>query len=131
MPSHVYTYEYDTTYTPSFPVVTVKLNGLMSAVAPMTVSALVDSGSDGTLVPIPLLQQIKAREVGRVMLRGITGMGYQVGVYEVTLEIGGFFLPKLQVVGDKQNQQMILGRNVLNDLIVTLNGLAGVVEIAG
>ena len=65
------------------------------------------------------------------MLRGITGMGYQVGVYEVTLEIGGFFLPKLQVVGDKQNQQMILGRNVLNDLIVTLNGLAGVVEIAG
>ncbi|MCA9995685.1 MAG: hypothetical protein KDE56_08065 [Anaerolineales bacterium] len=51
-------------------------------------------------------------------------------MYEITLEIGGLFIPKLQVVGDKQNQQMILGRDVLNNLIVTLNGLAGVVEVA-
>ncbi len=71
MPSRVYTYEYDTTYVPSF-----------------------------------------------------------LSMYEITLEIGGLFIPKLQVVGDKQNQQMILGRDVLNNLIVTLNGLAGVVEVA-
>jgi hypothetical protein len=34
------------------------------------------------------------------------------------------------VVADPQNEGVILGRNVLNPFIVTLNGLANVVEIS-
>jgi hypothetical protein len=36
----------------------------------------------------------------------------------------------IQVVGDTEGEEAILGRDVLNQLIVTLNGLASVVEIS-
>jgi len=47
----------------------------------------------------------------------------------VVLQLGNFTIPKVYAVADRQNGEMILGRDVLNQFIVTLNGLANVVEI--
>lgn len=57
-------------------------------------------------------------------------MVHTYDMYRVSLQVGPYRASRLTVVADRQNQQMILGRDVLNQMIVTLNGLAGVVELS-
>jgi predicted aspartyl protease len=92
------------------------------------VTALVDSGADATMIPINLLRKIRARVVETRRLRGVTGSSKVVQLYGVTIRIEGFVLPAVQVIATV-GDEATLGRNVLNHLIVTLNGLAGVTEI--
>jgi hypothetical protein len=47
----------------------------------------------------------------------------------VSLSFGPYEYDYLHVVGGIQNDEIILGRDLLNQFIVTLNGLATVVEI--
>ena len=46
----------------------------------------------------------------------------------IKIEIGPYEFFGTRVIGDEQNRT-ILGRNVLNQLLVTLNGLANTLEI--
>ena len=92
--------------------------------------SLVDSGADGTITPLRLLKQIQARRIDTVNMRPMRGPTYRVDIYDVAIQIGIYHLARALVVADPQNEGMILGRNVLNQFIVTLNGLAGMVEIS-
>lgn len=124
------TYHYDTSYDPAMPVLTVRLRSLYPDSQEAQISALVDSGSDGTMLPMSVLRQIKARQVGEGVIRGVTGGSRMVGLYEVLIQIGPFVLGKFEVVGNVNESESILGRDILNQLVVTLNGLAQTVEIA-
>jgi hypothetical protein len=46
------------------------------------------------------------------------------------LEFGPFDFRDLSVAGGMQANEVIIGRDILNQFIVTLNGLASVVEIS-
>jgi hypothetical protein len=59
----IYTYAYSADYTPPMPVVDVTLVTPHSGEAAGPELALVDSGADGTLVPVDLLEQIGAISV--------------------------------------------------------------------
>lgn len=125
------TFEYDTQYHgPSMPVVEVTLANPVTEQQIIVDGVLVDSGADGTIVPLQILKQIQARRVDTVNMRPMRGPVYRVDVYEVELRIGNFRVSKTRVVADPQNEGAILGRNVLNQFIVTLNGLASTVEIS-
>jgi len=50
-------------------------------------------------------------------------------MYAVDLGIGTFTFPDTEVIANHQTDEIVVGRDVLNQLIVTLNGLASVVEI--
>jgi hypothetical protein len=52
-------------------------------------------------------------------------------MYLVHLRIGSIDLPGVRVVGQPKDAEIILGRNVLNRLSITLNGPAEVTEISG
>lgn len=125
---NIYTYPYDTGYDPAMPVADTVVWG-MGSEERLTLLALVDSGSDATMVPLAYLKRIGAIKAGRRLMRGISGPSYLVDVYQAYVRLGNYqvYLP---VVADRENQQMILGRDVLNDCVVTLNGLANTVEIA-
>jgi predicted aspartyl protease len=126
----IVTFDYDTHYSgPPMPVVEVTLKNPVTEKEVSVEEALVDSGADGTIAPLRLLKQIQARRVDTVNMRPMRGPVYRVDIYEVELRIGSFRVPKAQVVADPQNEEMILGRNVLNQFVVTLNGLASMVEI--
>ena len=49
--------------------------------------------------------------------------------YLVDMRIGPLTLPSVFVVGDDQGDETILGRDVLNKLVVTLDGPQEVMEI--
>lgn len=125
----LFTYPYDTTFEPPMPVADVQFQSPGRAVLPSTFSALLDSGADGTMVPIDLLEAAEARCVGLARLRGITGAGMTVDVYVLNMRVGSHWVRGVRVVAVAAHTGIVLGRNVLNHLIVTLNGLAGVTEI--
>lgn len=125
----MHTYEYDSTYTPSMPVVEVEVATFEQMASRFSLPALIDSGSDGSMLPIDILRQIKARRSGRVAMRTITGVRSFVDIYEVWLRVGPHTFPKVRVAADRYNPLMILGRDVLNQMMVVLNGLAATTEI--
>lgn len=93
-----------------------------------TLEAIVDSGSDRTFLPERLLRHLGAESIREAWVSGIDGIRYPVEMYMVKVSIGPYEFFGTRVIGDKQGRA-ILGRDLLNQLIVTLNGLANSVEI--
>jgi hypothetical protein len=122
-------FEYDRSYDPSMPVATVTIRKIQSP-HQRTLTAIIDSGADVTMIPRKELQALQIPQSTWAQLRGVAGISYRVPVYTVGLAIGSVAVGAVRVVGDTQNQPMILGRDVLNLLVLTLNGLAGMVEIS-
>ena len=63
-------------------------------------------------------------------MTGITGASIMVDLYMVQVQIGEFTLRGVKAVASRTGNEVILGRDVLNHLIVTLDGIAGTVEIS-
>ena len=76
-----------------------------------------------------VLRRINARKTGQVAIRGITSARSIVDIYEVTSHLGPHLFPKVRVAADKHNDRLILGRDVLNQLMITPKGLASATEI--
>ena len=76
------------------------------------------------------LKQAGARKVDSQRMRGVHGLSHFVDIYEVTVRIGIYTVAKVYAVADVDNGETILGRDVLNHFIVTLNGLASAVEVS-
>ena len=126
----IFTFYYDTTYAgPPFPTVHVAIRNLNTDQT-VEATAYIDSGADGTIVPRRLLDRIKARKVDEMTLRWGSGPRQRVDIFEILLQIGSYRALKVYAVGDQVEQRMIVGRDVLNQFVVTLDGLAGAVEIS-
>ncbi len=118
-------YSYD--YQPPAPVVAVTVRWRDQQ---LNLSALVDSGADATMLPADVLQRIGAEYVESRRVRGISGIAYTADLYTVILQIGPYEVAGIRVVSLRQNSEAIIGRDMLNQLIVTLDGIGGVVEIS-
>ena len=125
-----YSHGYDDTYDPSMPVIEVIVRDIITSAYGGPMTAIVDSGADGCLAPINVLQDLNLLPIRRARMRGVSGIGLSVEVFLVSLQIGPIILKGVRVIGDRHGNELIVGRNVLNQLIVTLDGLAGEVEIS-
>lgn len=122
-------FEYDRTYFPAFPGLELTVISTKTS-RQQTVWGLIDSGSDATQIPLSLLQAIGARKLDQRWARDLSGIRYHVTMYSVQLVIGPIDLYGVEVIGRKFTDEVLLGRDVLNQLVVTLNGLAYVSEIS-
>lgn len=125
----MYSHEYDRTHHPPIPVVEIQVSSFESPGKLLTTEAIVDSGSDGTFLPEKLLHDLGAESVREAWVSGIHGIRHRGKVYVVKIVIGPYEFFGARVVGDIQGRA-ILGRNILNQSIVNLNGLANIVEIS-
>lgn len=115
-------FPFDGTYSPPVPVCQVSFSVARSGQSTGPLSAILDTGADGTLVPQHYLDAIGARRVMEAGLRSQWGERRIVYLYLVTLHIGEIELPGTYVVGDEQSDEIVLGRNVLNHLKIWLDG---------
>lgn len=123
-------FEYDRSYAPPMPVAQIRVKNLEDPDKIVVLEAIIDSGADTTFIPLRVLQELGIRQpVREAFLHGIGGFSYPVNVYMLKIEIGPHEFFGTRVVGDEQNRT-ILGRNVINQLLVTLNGLAHTLEIS-
>jgi predicted aspartyl protease len=93
------------------------------------VQALLDTGSDGSLVPIAYFEEILAPPMAETHIRSHWGEWRAVQLFAVDIELGNLRLPSVFVVGDEQGNEIVLGRNVLNRLRLLLDGPAELSDI--
>lgn len=125
----IYSHAYNSTYSPAMPVVEVTLENVETGIQGEKLTAIVDSGADGCILPVTYLGAIGSESIRKTRMVGVTGIGVQVEVHLLILHLGSVTVYGVEAVADKQKGEAIIGRNVLNQLVVTLNGIAGVTEI--
>lgn len=123
-------FDYDRSYLPPAPVITLTVDGYSDGVEPATIRAMIDSGADGTMLPTAVLEKIDASYVDTVRMSGVTGTIEQRDRYRVRLQIGNIVIKGIDAVSIESENEGLIGRDVLNQLIVTLNGLATELTIA-
>ena len=84
--------------------------------------AIVDSGADATLIPTETLKHLGVQAWDEAILRGPWGEGRRIYTYLVDVHIYGQVFPGIEVVGDDEGETIVLGRNLLNKLILLLDG---------
>jgi predicted aspartyl protease len=119
------------TYYPPMPALEIQLGYPEEALTLGPLTAIVDTGADGTLVPQSLVDEIGAPLVDEVRIRSHWGEWRDLQLFTVDVGIGQAILPAIEVVGDDQGKEIVLGRNVLNRLKLLLDGPAGQVETLG
>lgn len=129
MANPVYTYDYNRDYSPAMPVVDVGISEPSAKEPEVIISMLLDSGADGTIVPASVMRQTSAKRVGVNYLRGVLGHRQKVDLYLVRLSFGSIQLSAIQVAVIEDSTEALIGRDALNQLEVTLNGLASVTEV--
>jgi len=125
----VYTYDYDTTFQPPMPIVELKVGPALQETT-LELAALVDSGADATMVPLRYLRQLQARRSRKAWMRGTTGERVLIDLYHVSIQLGPYRQSLLEVVGVDNEDEVIVGRDILNHLTVTLDGPAYVTEVS-
>jgi predicted aspartyl protease len=121
--------QYLDTYYPAMPALEIQLGypGESLGLGPLV--AIVDTGADSTMVPQSLLDEVGAPFSDEARLRSHWGEWRNVSLFTVDLGVESLRLPAVEVVGDEQGQEIVLGRNVLNRLKLLLDGPASQVEI--
>jgi predicted aspartyl protease len=90
-----------------------------------TLTALIDTGADFTIVPLQWLLDIQAPEARAAYVRGMWSGRQLITLYLVDIHLAYGTLPGMEVIGidsEDEEQEVILGRNVLNLLILLLDG---------
>jgi predicted aspartyl protease len=116
---------YDAAYTPPAPVLHIRLSAASESLRTDTLTAIVDTGSDATLIPSRYLETIEAIDLGDAVLRSVLGEARGVHLFEVDIHVDSLILPGAVVVADDYGTEAIIGRNVLNKLILLLDGHRG------
>lgn len=115
---------YDNSYSPAAPVISIGLGPSGSDSVLREIVALVDTGADVTMIPTGVLQEAGGRLAEQGILRGILGDGETVNLYLVAVHVGGYVIHGIRAVSLKGNREAVLGRDVLNQLELILNGPA-------
>ena len=122
-------FEYDHHYFPSAPVLEMSVDGYSLVAGSVIVRALIDSGADGTMIPVQVLNRIKADYIDSVRMSGVTGVAEQRDRYRVRIQIGDIVIHGVDAVAISMSDEAWIGRDVLNQLVVTLDGLAAETRI--
>lgn len=120
---------YDPKYTPPVPVLPVVLYNSETGQSINCETAYLDTGADGTVVPHKLLEEIGAEVVYRNNMRSQWGESRRVNMYSINIEVDGEYLSAIDVVGDELGNELLLGRNVLNRLIILLDGFKNQTDV--
>lgn len=122
-------FPYDNDYFPPAPRVDLYLAapGVSFTIGPL--KALVDTGADATLIPSHVIESLDLQIDNRKYLRSQWGERRRVDVYLLDVGIANFRFPAIEIIADEQSAEAIVGRNVLNRLVLLLNGPKQILEI--
>lgn len=122
---------YDPSYPPPAPILEISLGAPGGSLCVGPLKGLMDTGADGSIVPLVHLEALGIQVDSQRILVGYGGGRRRVDIYLVDLAVGGTRLPGIEVVGDDREDEIIVGRNVLNKLRILLAGPCQIVGIRG
>ena len=127
---------YSHTKLPPAPVLEIQLSAPGDPPGITKLTALIDTGADFTIVPLHWLLDIHAPEARSAYVRGMWSERQLITLYLVDIHLEHGTLPAMEVIGIEtddeimndadieadQEQEVILGRNVINLLWLLLEG---------
>lgn len=106
------------------PVVPITLEDEMGQTTAL-LNAVVDTGADGTVVPLQILRQagFRPNRQRKFIRTANAAQTPEVALgYALKLMLGSLMLTEVDVYGSREFNEVILGRNVLNRLRFTYDG---------
>jgi predicted aspartyl protease len=114
---------YSKSYAPPAPVLIISLAGLDESAFFEDQTAFIDTGADGTFIPTAFLEKLDAPVIYNTNVRSYLGERLRrVSIHQIDILVGQMRLPSVEVISDDWNNEIILGRNVLNNLHLELDG---------
>ena len=111
---------YDAAFDPPAPVVALRV-GAPGSPASVVLSALVDTGADGTVVPAALARRLRLPLVDRIVVEGVGGRRVSVGVHAASVQLSGVrCVARVVALGS----EALVGRDLLSRLVAHLDGPA-------
>lgn len=120
---------YTSDYAPVAPVLPVSFVARSTGQASPAQEGLVDTGSDITVVPVTLLDSIGALPGIVRTAVGLWGGRCNVTLYNVDVNIGQHIIRYVDVIGSPEREEIILGRNLINELVLLLDGPNATLEL--
>jgi predicted aspartyl protease len=112
---------FDFHFTPPAPVGGVVITHPITGASSVLLRGKLDTGADVSVIPETLVSQLSLTAKAYLWARGFDGTFSQRPVYYVRLSLEGHQLPVVKcIAADRHN--VLIGRNVLNRFIVTLDG---------
>jgi hypothetical protein len=113
-------FRYDTQVMPPAPFVETQV------INPLTEETLqlpgkLDTGAAMTVIPRDIVPTLHLEQMGDVLCQGYDGVETPRPLYYVALEVTGYHIPMVEVTVSPR-RDVLLGRDVLNHFILTLNG---------
>ncbi|MCG3139476.1 MAG: hypothetical protein HDKAJFGB_00351 [Anaerolineae bacterium] len=96
--------------------------------AEIRIAAKLDTGAAKSVIPSSVVATLNLETMGSLSARGFNQAIDTYPVYYVELEVADLKLPMLPVIA-LPRQDMLLGRDILNYFIITLDGKAGAFEM--
>jgi len=112
---------YDSGFSPPAPVADVIVVHPVTGATSGALHGKLDSGADVTVIPDRLVAQLGMTPKGHVWTRGYDGTYSWRPVYYVRLTVEGYDLSAVRCIATDR-ADVLLGRNVLNRFIITLDG---------
>ena len=116
-------FKYDPAFDPPAPVVAVDVSDPDTGKT-SPYSALIDTGAFMSVVPASLARDLDLKPHSRVKARGVGNQAIDLSTYLVRLIVAGHVIVDLEVAAFDR-QTMLLGRDILQHFILTLDGKAG------
>lgn len=111
----------DVILDPPGPVVSMKISAVKRSTPFRIRLAELDTGADISVIPVSLISELHLAAKRPVLMLSYDGAPAKRTTYQVDLEILGYTLHAVRVVAAPRNT-ILLGRDVLNHFIITLDG---------
>ena len=112
---------YDRSFDPPAAVADVVIGHPVTGLRSGTLRGKLDSGADITVVPERMVTDLGMSSKGRIWTRSYDGSYSQRSLFYMRLTVEGFELPAVRCIATERSD-VLLGRNVLNRFIITLDG---------
>ena len=124
-------YRYDSSYEPPVPSMEIWVATPERAFSIGPLHAIIDTGADATLVPLHFVEQLGIDAFDLKRLRSHWGEARTVETFLADIGVDGLRVPLVELVADARSAEVLLGRDVLNALRMTLDGPKQTVDIKG
>lgn len=115
-------YRYNQQVVPPGPYVHVNVGRVDVAETAKAVPALIDSGADRTVVPMPLVRDLGLAQAGVIEAHGLNQISSTMPIYVVRIGIADLSMDPIDVLAADGEPYVLLGRDVLNRYRITLDG---------
>jgi predicted aspartyl protease len=114
---------------PPAPALEVRLLNPVSGQRTSYQHAILDTGSDTTVIPINLLYFLEVKSFRQQRVLGLWGGEAMIDLYYVNFEISGSLFTRIEVIGNDTESEILIGRNLSNKLRLLLDGPDQTVEL--